>query len=50
VLTNDTWVYGSGDDTLYRLIALGTDELVTYVSHLGRGSLIELEAMLKQVW
>jgi mono/diheme cytochrome c family protein len=27
-LTNDTWVYGSDDDTLFRLIALGTDELV----------------------
>ena len=27
-LTNDTWVYGSDDDTLFRLIALGTDYLV----------------------
>jgi mono/diheme cytochrome c family protein len=27
-LTNDTWVYGSDDDTLFRLIALGTDGLV----------------------
>jgi mono/diheme cytochrome c family protein len=26
-LTNDTWVYGSDDDTLFRLIALGTDGL-----------------------
>ena len=26
-LTNDTWVYGPDDDTLFRLIALGTDEL-----------------------
>jgi len=26
-LTNDTWVYGASDDTLFRLITLGTDEL-----------------------
>jgi mono/diheme cytochrome c family protein len=26
-LTNDTWVYGADDDTLFRLVALGTDEL-----------------------
>ena len=26
-LTNDTWVYGADDDTLFRLIALGTDGL-----------------------
>ena len=26
-LTNDTWVYGSDDDTLFRLIALGSDGL-----------------------
>jgi mono/diheme cytochrome c family protein len=26
-LTNDTWVYGRDDDTLFRLVALGTDEL-----------------------
>jgi mono/diheme cytochrome c family protein len=26
-LTNDTWVYGVDDDTLFRLIALGSDEL-----------------------
>jgi mono/diheme cytochrome c family protein len=26
-LTNDTWVYGGDDDTLFRLIALGSDEL-----------------------
>ena len=26
-LTNDTWVYGAADDTLFRLIALGTDGL-----------------------
>ena len=26
-LTNDTWVYGRDDDTLFRLIALGSDEL-----------------------
>jgi mono/diheme cytochrome c family protein len=25
-LTNQIWVYGSDDDTLFRLIALGTDE------------------------
>ena len=26
-LTNDTWVYGADDDTLFRLIALGSDAL-----------------------
>jgi Cytochrome C oxidase, cbb3-type, subunit III len=26
-VTNDTWVYGADDDTLFRLIALGTDGL-----------------------
>ena len=26
-LTNDTWIYGGDDDTLFRLIAEGTDEL-----------------------
>jgi mono/diheme cytochrome c family protein len=26
-LTNQTWVYGGDDDTLFRLIALGSDEL-----------------------
>jgi mono/diheme cytochrome c family protein len=26
-LTNDTWVYGPDDDTLFRLIALGSDRL-----------------------
>ncbi len=26
-LTNDTWVYGADDDTLFRLIALGSDDL-----------------------
>ena len=26
-LTNDTWVYGPDDDTVFRLIALGSDEL-----------------------
>ncbi len=26
-LTNDTWVYGADDDTLFRLVALGSDEL-----------------------
>ena len=26
-LTNDVWVYGAGDDTLFRLIALGSDGL-----------------------
>ena len=25
-LTNKTWIYGNDDDTLFRLIALGTDE------------------------
>ena len=28
-LTNDTWVYGADDDTLYRLITQGTKEFVT---------------------
>ena len=26
-VTNDTWVYGGDDDTLFRLITLGSDEL-----------------------
>jgi len=26
-LTNDTWVYGPDDDTLFRLVTLGSDEL-----------------------
>jgi len=26
-LTNDIWVYGGDDDTLFRLVALGSDEL-----------------------
>src|SRR6202167_4189491 len=26
-LTNDTWVYGGDDDTLFRLVSLGSDEL-----------------------
>lgn len=26
-LSNETWVYGADDDTLFRLIALGSDEL-----------------------
>jgi hypothetical protein len=26
-LTNDTWVYGPDDDTLFRLVSLGSDEL-----------------------
>jgi hypothetical protein len=26
-LTSDTWVYGADDDTLFRLIALGSDAL-----------------------
>jgi mono/diheme cytochrome c family protein len=26
-LTNDTWIYGGDDDTLFRLTALGSDEL-----------------------
>jgi mono/diheme cytochrome c family protein len=26
-LTNDTWVYGKDDDTLFRLMTLGSDEL-----------------------
>jgi mono/diheme cytochrome c family protein len=27
-LSNETWVYGADDDTLFRLIALGSDELI----------------------
>ena len=26
-VTNDTWVYGGDDDTLFRLVTLGSDEL-----------------------
>ena len=26
-LINDIWVYGGDDDTLFRLVALGSDEL-----------------------
>jgi mono/diheme cytochrome c family protein len=26
-LTNDTWVYGGDDDTIFRLVSYGTDEL-----------------------
>ena len=26
-LTNDVWVYGAGDDTLFRLVTLGSDGL-----------------------
>lgn len=26
-LTNDTWVYGGDDDTLFRLVSFGSDEL-----------------------
>ena len=26
-LTNDTWVYGPDDDTLFRLVSLGSDDL-----------------------
>jgi mono/diheme cytochrome c family protein len=26
-LTNDTWVYGGDDDTLFRMATLGTDEM-----------------------
>jgi len=33
-LSNETWVYGSDDDTLFRLIAMGSDELQ---KHLGVG-------------
>jgi mono/diheme cytochrome c family protein len=27
-LSNETWVYGADDDTLFRLVALGSDELM----------------------
>jgi hypothetical protein len=26
-LTNDVWVYGGDDDTIFRLVTLGSDEL-----------------------
>ncbi|OFW71966.1 MAG: cytochrome C [Alphaproteobacteria bacterium RBG_16_64_48] len=32
-LTNDTWVYGPDDDVLFRLIALGSDELTKQGYH-----------------
>ena len=40
-LTNDTWVYDGDDDTLFRLVTLGTDELQKngYVRH-GRENVV----------
>ncbi|HEY8354133.1 MAG TPA: c-type cytochrome [Methylophilaceae bacterium] len=41
-LSNDVWVYGSDDDTLYRLIALGSDEFTkqTGVTRKGRENVV----------
>lgn len=41
-LSNEVWVYGSDDDTLYRLIALGSDEFTkqTGVSRKGRENVV----------
>ena len=41
-LTNDVWVYGSDDDTLYRLITLGSVDLVaqTGLSRKGRENVV----------
>jgi mono/diheme cytochrome c family protein len=32
-LTNDTWIYGPDDDVLFRLVALGSDELTKQGYH-----------------
>lgn len=41
-LSNEVWVYGSDDDTLYRLITLGSDEFTkqTGVSRKGRENVV----------
>lgn len=41
-LSNEVWVYGSDDDTLYRLIALGSDEFTkqTGISRKGRENVV----------
>jgi mono/diheme cytochrome c family protein len=41
-LSNEVWVYGSDDDTLYRLIALGSDEFIkqTGISRKGRENVV----------
>jgi mono/diheme cytochrome c family protein len=40
-LTNDTWVYGGDDDTLFRLVTLGSEELQKHgYSRKGRESVV----------
>lgn len=40
-LTNDTWIYGGDDDALFRLIALGSDDLQKRgYSRMGRENVI----------
>jgi len=41
-ISNETWVYGSDDDTLFRLIALGSDEFTkqTGVGRKGRENVV----------
>jgi mono/diheme cytochrome c family protein len=40
-LTNDTWVYGGDDDTLFRLVTLGSDELQKQgYSRIGRENVV----------
>jgi mono/diheme cytochrome c family protein len=40
-LINDTWVYGGDDDTLFRLVTLGSDELQKQgYSRIGRESVV----------
>jgi mono/diheme cytochrome c family protein len=36
-LTNDTWVYGPDDDTLFRLVTLGSDELKKQTGYVRKG-------------
>ena len=40
-LTNDTWVYGGDDDTLFRLVTVGSDELLKAgYSRIGRENVV----------
>jgi mono/diheme cytochrome c family protein len=40
-LTNDIWVYGGDDDTLFRLVTLGSDELQKHgYSRIGRENIV----------
>lgn len=40
-LTNDTWIYGGDDDALFRLIALGSDDLQKQgYSRIGRENVV----------